>query len=102
MSGRRLRAAPRHPRLLNGWGGRYISAIEVFLGLLAVFLLTLGTAFFVASEFALVAVDPHGVDQLADEGDRRALGARSALRHLSFQLSGAQLGITVTSVVVGF
>ncbi|WP_344445245.1 hemolysin family protein, partial [Kitasatospora nipponensis] len=37
----------------------------------------------------------------AEAGDRRAIGLRKALRRLSFELSGAQLGITVTSLVVG-
>ncbi|HEV3471869.1 MAG TPA: hemolysin family protein [Actinomycetota bacterium] len=77
-------------------------AIDIALGLLAIFLLTLGTAFFVAGEFALVASDRTRIEHLADEGRVGAAGALKALRDLSFQLSGAQLGITVTSLVVGF
>jgi CBS domain containing-hemolysin-like protein len=42
------------------------------------------------------------VEQLAEQGDRRARSTLAAVRSLSFQLSGAQLGITVTSLVVGF
>jgi CBS domain containing-hemolysin-like protein len=57
---------------------------------------------FVASEFALVAVDRSRVDAEADAGSRRARLVRSLLRRLSFHLSGAQLGITVTSLIVGF
>jgi CBS domain containing-hemolysin-like protein len=49
-----------------------------------------------------VAVDRDQVDIDAAAGDRRARSAAKALRRLSFQLSGAQLGITVTSLVVGF
>jgi CBS domain containing-hemolysin-like protein len=42
------------------------------------------------------------VEQLADTGDARARGVLAALRTLSFQLSGAQFGITLTSLIVGF
>ncbi|MGH2695277.1 MAG: CNNM domain-containing protein, partial [Actinomycetota bacterium] len=65
-------------------------------------LLILLHGFFVFAEFALVAVDRNAVERRAEEGDRRARNALAALRSLSFQLSGAQLGITVTSLVVGF
>ena len=64
--------------------------------------MTLGTAFFVAGEFALVAADRAKVEHLADKGDRGAISTLKALKTLSFQLSGAQLGITVTSLLVGF
>jgi CBS domain containing-hemolysin-like protein len=65
-------------------------------------LLILIHAFFVAGEFGLVAVDRARVEQLAEEGDARAAKTLDALRSLSFQLSGAQLGITITSLLVGF
>jgi CBS domain containing-hemolysin-like protein len=70
--------------------------------LLAVVLLIAATAFFVAVEFALVAVDRARVQRLAEEGDRPARTLVGLLRRLSFQLSGAQLGITVTSLLLGF
>jgi CBS domain containing-hemolysin-like protein len=57
---------------------------------------------FVAAEFGLVAVDRSRVDADAEAGSRRARLVRSLLRRLSFHLSGAQLGITITSLVVGF
>ena len=76
--------------------------IDTALGLLAVSLLILATGFFVAVEFALVAVDRDRVDLDASAGSRRARATGQALRRLSFNLSGAQLGITVTSLVVGF
>lgn len=72
------------------------------LELLLVVVLVLGTAFFVAVEFALVSVDRTRVQRQAAEGDRRAAQLSRLLRQLSFQLSGAQLGITITSVVLGF
>ncbi|MEQ1787591.1 MAG: hemolysin family protein, partial [Acidimicrobiales bacterium] len=76
--------------------------IDTALGLLAVLLLILATGFFVAVEFALVAIDRDRVDADAAAGSRRAKATASALRRLSFNLSGAQLGITVTSLIVGF
>jgi CBS domain containing-hemolysin-like protein len=58
-------------------------------------------AFFVAAEFAVVAVDRDRVDALADQGSRPAGIAAHALRHLSVTLSGTQLGVTVLSLVIG-
>lgn len=50
----------------------------------------------------MVAVDRHRVEQLAEEGRKGAATTLAGLKTLSFQLSGAQLGITVTSLTVGF
>jgi CBS domain containing-hemolysin-like protein len=73
------------------------------LGLLAVAALTLGTAVSVASEFALTALERSQVDgHAAEVGDRRARSVQRAHRTLSFQLSGSQLGITVTTLVTGY
>ncbi|MDX3327551.1 MULTISPECIES: hemolysin family protein [Streptomyces] len=69
--------------------------------LLAAFLLILANGFFVAAEFGLVTVDRPDAERAAAEGDRRARTVVAALRELSFQLSGTQLGITITSLVVG-
>jgi CBS domain containing-hemolysin-like protein len=66
-------------------------------------LLTAGTAVFVAAEFALVTLDPGVVDrEVAMRPDRRTASVRSALRELSTQLSGAQVGITVTTITLGY
>lgn len=71
--------------------------------LLGVVVLLIGAnALFVAAEFSLVTADRATVERLAEQGDKRAAGLLAALRRLSTQLSGAQLGITVTSLVVGF
>ncbi|WP_027342799.1 hemolysin family protein [Hamadaea tsunoensis] len=70
--------------------------------LLLFVLLTAGNAFFVAAEFSLVTVDRAEIDELAEAGDRRARTVRRALRALSFQLSGAQLGITITALLTGY
>ncbi|MFC5287914.1 hemolysin family protein [Actinokineospora guangxiensis] len=73
------------------------------LGLLAVTVLTAGTALFVAAEFSLTTLERSQVDQhAAVVGDRRALAIHKAHRTLSFQLSGAQLGITITTLVTGY
>ena len=52
-------------------------------------------------EFALVTVDRTRVEQLAEEGNKGARRVLRALRRLSFELSGAQLGITLASIVLG-
>jgi len=57
---------------------------------------------FVAAEFAFVTVDRSTVDRAAESGDRSARGVQHALRHLSTQLSGAQVGITVTNLLIGY
>ena len=64
--------------------------------------LTAGTAVFVASEFSLVALDPAAVERRIAAGDRRAAGIGEALRTLSTQLSGAQVGITLTTILLGY
>ena len=71
--------------------------------LLAVSLaLVLVCGLFVAAEFALVTVDQADVERAAAAGDRGAAGVLVALRTLSTQLSGAQVGITVTNLAIGF
>src|SRR5581483_8514588 len=65
------------------------------LRLLAVAALVLANAFFVASEFALVAVRRTRIEALVRRGDRKAKTVQRALQDLYRQLSAAQLGITV-------
>ncbi|WP_159765585.1 hemolysin family protein [Streptomyces sp. HM190] len=79
-----------------------MSAVNAVLGLLAVLVLTAGTGYFVAQEFAYVSADRLALAREAEAGDRRAARALKVLERLSFMLSGAQLGITVTGLVVGF
>lgn len=55
-----------------------------------------------AGEFGLVTVERSRVSRLAEEGDRKARRILGGLSRLSFHLSGAQLGITVSSLVLGF
>ncbi|ANB07497.1 hypothetical protein SAM40697_3539 [Streptomyces ambofaciens] len=73
---------------------------EVLLLLLAL-LLTLACAVFVAAEFSLTTVERGDLERAAESGERGADGALKAVRSLTLQLSGAQLGITVTSLVIG-
>ncbi|WP_432198831.1 hemolysin family protein [Streptomyces sp. bgisy027] len=73
---------------------------EVLL-LLAALLLTLACALFVAAEFSLTTVERGELERAAAAGERGAEGALRAVRRLTLQLSGAQLGITVTSLVIG-
>jgi CBS domain containing-hemolysin-like protein len=73
-----------------------------WLLLLAAVLLTVLTGFFVAAEFSLTTVDRGQAQRAADDGDTGAAGVVTALKGLSTQLSAAQLGITLTTLVVGF
>jgi CBS domain containing-hemolysin-like protein len=73
-----------------------------WLLLLAAVLLTAMTGFFVAAEFSFTTVDRGQAQRAADEGDTGAAGVVAALKGLSTQLSAAQLGITLTTLVVGF
>ncbi|MEV8431482.1 hemolysin family protein [Streptomyces chartreusis] len=73
---------------------------EVLL-LLTALLLTLACALFVAAEFSLTTVERGELERAAAAGERGAEGALRAVRRLTLQLSGAQLGITVTSLVIG-
>ncbi|RIJ78745.1 HlyC/CorC family transporter [Nakamurella silvestris] len=74
---------------------------EVVLILISL-LLVAACGAFVAAEFALITVNRSGVEKDAAAGDRRAAGVLRALQTLSTQLSGAQLGITITNLTIGF
>jgi CBS domain containing-hemolysin-like protein len=76
--------------------------LTALLPLTAFVLLTVGNAFFVAAEFGLVTVDRSEIETRAEAGDRRARTVRHALRELSFQLSGTQLGITLMTLLTGY
>ena len=72
----------------------------LLLGASLLLILTCGV--FVAAEFALVTVDRSQVEQQAAAGDPVAAGVQTAIRSLSTQLSGAQVGITVTNLAIGY
>ena len=65
-------------------------------------ILTLVTAFFVATEFAFLAVDPARVAGRAANGDKRAALVKNSISNLSTQLSGTQVGITLSTIMVGY
>lgn len=60
------------------------------------------SAFFVAVEFALVRVRPSRIDQMIAEGNKRALAVKQAVANLDGYLSACQLGITITSLGLGW
>ncbi|MET9096512.1 hemolysin family protein [Streptomyces cyaneofuscatus] len=73
---------------------------EVLL-LLVALLLCVACGAFVAAEFSLTTVERGELERAVERGDRGASSALKAVRSLTFQLSGAQLGITVTNLVIG-
>ncbi|MFF0549114.1 hemolysin family protein [Streptomyces sp. NPDC004311] len=73
---------------------------EVLL-LLVALLLCVACGVFVAAEFSLTTVERSELERAAQRGERGAESALAAVRTLTFQLSGAQLGITVTGLVIG-
>ncbi|MEI2764859.1 MAG: hemolysin family protein [Dermatophilaceae bacterium] len=73
-----------------------------WLLVLAAVLLTVGTSLFVAAEFSLVALDRATVEQAVADGHDRSRTILRSLRSLSTQLSAAQVGITLTTLAVGF
>jgi CBS domain containing-hemolysin-like protein len=74
---------------------------EVLLLLLSLALVVACGAF-VAAEFSFVTVDRSTVERAAEGGDGASRGVLRALQSLSTQLSGAQLGITLTNLLIGF
>jgi CBS domain containing-hemolysin-like protein len=72
------------------------------LGLLAVIVLVLANGFFVATEFAIVAVRRSRLEQLAQEGHPRAALAQQVVRHLDAYIAACQLGITMASLALGW
>ena len=82
--------------------GSSTDVIFSLLSILAIVLLTLGTAVFVAAEFSLTALERSTVEANARTGDRRDQLVRRAHRTLSFQLSGAQVGISITTLATGY
>jgi magnesium and cobalt exporter, CNNM family len=75
---------------------------SIGLRLLAVLVLVVANAFFVAAEFALVSARRTRIEAMIREGDRKAKAVRAAQQDLYRQLSAAQLGITVASILLGF
>ncbi|AXY54871.1 HlyC/CorC family transporter [Rhodococcus ruber] len=79
-----------------------LTVLGIALGILVVLAITALTGYFVAQEFAYMAVDRSRLKARAEAGDTAAARALSVTRRTSFMLSGAQLGITVTGLLVGY
>jgi CBS domain containing-hemolysin-like protein len=76
---------------------------NLFGGLFGLAALTAGTLVFVAGEFSLTTLERSTVDAHVQQvGDRRSRQVQHARRTLSFQLSGAQVGITITTLLTGY
>ena len=75
---------------------------SVGFGIASVFVLVLANAYFVATEFALVSARRTRLDEMIRNGDRKAMLARRAIQSLSRYISATQLGITLTSLGLGW
>jgi CBS domain containing-hemolysin-like protein len=78
------------------------AVLGILAGFIVVFLITVLTGYFVAQEFAYMAVDRSRLKARAEAGDSASARALTVTRRTSFMLSGAQLGITVTGLLVGY
>ena len=76
--------------------------LSTSLGLLGVVVLVLANGFFVATEFAIVAVRKSRLEQLAAEGNSTAAAARNVVGHLDTYIAACQLGITLASLALGW
>ncbi|MGW5382325.1 hemolysin family protein [Nocardia sp. NPDC003963] len=79
-----------------------LTVLNIVAGVVVVLLITALTGYFVAQEFAYMAVDRSRLKARATDGDKAAGRALRVTRRTSFMLSGAQLGITVTGLLVGY
>lgn len=79
-----------------------ISFLSISLNILAVILLVFINGFFVAAEFAYVAVRKSRIERLAEEGVKSAKRLMAILNNLSAYLSASQLGITLASLALGW
>lgn len=75
-----------------------LTALKLFLIPVLVF----ANGFFVAAEFAIVKVRGTRIESLVRKGSRRARVARHIIQHLDAYLSATQLGITITSILLGW
>ncbi|MFN0074152.1 MAG: hemolysin family protein [Chloroflexota bacterium] len=82
-------------------GDQFVESSWAF-GLASVIGLVLANGFFVATEFAIVAVRRSRLDQLAAEGSSVARLAREIVGHLDAYIAACQLGITMTSLALGW
>ena len=74
----------------------------IWMNVIIIAVLIAFTAFFVASEFAIVRVRTTRIDQLVSEGNKKAEAARKVISNLDGYLSATQVGITITSLILGW
>lgn len=79
-----------------------VLALSLLGGLLLIAVIIAANGYFVAQEFAFITVDRARLEAQAEQGDRVAGRMLRVTRRTSFMLSGAQLGITVTGLLVGY
>ncbi|MFC7322428.1 hemolysin family protein [Halobacillus campisalis] len=79
-----------------------IATLTLLLGIIVILAIIAANGYFVAQEFAYMSVDRSRLRALADEGDSAAKRALAVTKRTSFMLSGAQLGITVTGLLIGY
>jgi len=75
--------------------------LDIF-NLVIIAILIAFTAFFVASEFAIIRVRSSKIDQLMEEGNKNAIAAKRIITNLDEYLSACQLGITITALGIGW
>jgi len=83
-------------------GDESLTIVSFLFSLLLVLFLVLGNGFFVASEFALVAVRKSRIESLAAEGNKAAVRTLDLLNNLNAYISATQLGITLFSLALGY
>lgn len=76
--------------------------MQIVLDALLIFSIVFLNAFFVAAEFAIVKVRMTQIEPLAVKGNLRARVAREVITHLDLYLSASQVGITMTSLALGW
>ena len=86
----------------EGVATQWESGGTIFFQLAVILFLVLLNGFFVASEFAIVKVRGSQLEALEAEGDSRAKFARHVTVHLDAYLSATQLGITLSSLALGW
>ncbi|MBC7295039.1 MAG: HlyC/CorC family transporter [Dietzia sp.] len=79
-----------------------VTLLMLLLGILVILAIIAANGYFVAQEFAYMSVDRNRLKARAEAGDASAARALKVTQRTSFMLSGAQLGITVTGLLVGF
>lgn len=78
-----------------------VATLILLVGIVLILAMIAVNGYFVAQEFAYMSVDRSRLASLAEAGEPRARRALAVTRRTSFMLSGAQLGITVTGLLVG-